>query len=91
MLKWKVFLFSLCVFPSAGGGGGGRAREAAAGRARDAPGAGVAGGQGTAARRAGEEQGGRALGTERVWSWRSWERGEEGLSVPGGRGPGVTM
>jgi hypothetical protein len=45
MLKWKVFLFSLCVFPSAGGGGGGRAREAAAGRARDALGAGVTGGR----------------------------------------------
>lgn len=41
MLKWKVFLFSLCVFPSAGGGGGSRVWEAAAGGDRDASGAGV--------------------------------------------------
>lgn len=34
MLKWKVFLFSLCVIPSAGGGGGGRVGEAVAGGQR---------------------------------------------------------
>lgn len=62
MLKWKVFLFSLCVFPSAGGGGGDRAGEAAAGGARGARVAGVLGGRGP--RRAGLR---RRTGREECW------------------------
>lgn len=89
MLKWKVFLFSLCVFPSAGGGGGGRAREAAAGRARDALGAGVAGGRGQLSAALG-----RSRAAER-WEPRGSEAGEAGNGArrasrcPGGGDPGL--